>query len=137
MGAFISTCIPYDATGRAVNLNTEYMYRCDGLRLKVIRFEYYKSDDADYNWFILAPIDSSNSIKADRYKVADLYVAPPSNTIIERSIQDLHKLASELVKTKYNLVFSCISDSELFDKFCQLEVELKVIIDKLKNSDVE
>lgn len=137
MGAFISTCIPYDATGRTVNLNTEYMYRDDGLKLKVIRFEYYKSDDADYNWFILAPIDGSNSIKADRYKVADLYVAPPSDANKQRAIQDLYKLGSEVVKLKNNLVFGCISDSELFDKFCQLEVELKVIIDKLEKSDAE
>lgn len=56
MSDSISTFVPYDATGRAVNLDIEYMYRCDGLKLKVIRFEYYKSDDADYNWFILAPI---------------------------------------------------------------------------------
>ena len=137
MGAFISTCIPYDATGRAVNLNTEYMYRDDGLKLKVIRFEYYKSDNADFNWFILAPIDASNSIKADRYKVADLYVTPPSNANTERAIQDLHKLGSEVFKLKNNLVFGCTSDSELFDKFCELEDELKVIIDKLEKHDAE
>lgn len=73
MGTFVSTFIPYDVTGRAVKLDTEYMYRCDGLKLKVIRFEYCKSDDSDYNWFILSPTDRSNAIKADRYKVADLY----------------------------------------------------------------
>lgn len=137
MGTFVSTFIPYDATGRAVNLNTEYMYRDDGLRLKVIRFEYYKSDDADCNWFILSSIDSSNAIKADRYKVTDLYVTPPSNANTERAMQDLHKLVSELVKIKYNLAFGCTSDSELFDKFCKLEVELKVIIRKLENPDAE
>lgn len=29
----ISTFIPYDATGQAVNLDTEYMYRDDGLNI--------------------------------------------------------------------------------------------------------
>lgn len=69
MAAFISIFIPYYAYGRAVNLNTEYMHRCDGLRLNVIRFEYYKSDDADYNWFVLAPIDCNNDIRVDLYDV--------------------------------------------------------------------
>lgn len=33
----ISICVPYDATGRTVNLNTEYMYRDDGLKLEVVK----------------------------------------------------------------------------------------------------
>lgn len=66
---FDSTFIPYDATGRVVNLDVEFMYMCAGLKLKVIRFGYYKSDDTDYNWFILAPIDRSNAIKADIYDI--------------------------------------------------------------------
>lgn len=44
MGIFVSTFIPYDATGRAVNLDTEYMYRYDGLKLKVIRFDQAELD---------------------------------------------------------------------------------------------
>jgi hypothetical protein len=43
----ISTCVPHDATDFVVSLNTEYMYRYDGLKLKVIRFEYYECDDAE------------------------------------------------------------------------------------------
>lgn len=66
MGKFYNTpaCVS-DAAGYNVDFDTEYMYRCDGLRLNVIRFEYYKSDDADYNWFVLAPIDCNNDIRAN------------------------------------------------------------------------
>lgn len=37
MGTFVSTFIPYDAIGQAVNLDTEYMYRDDGLKLEVVK----------------------------------------------------------------------------------------------------
>lgn len=37
MGTFVSTFIPYDATSRAVNLDTEYMHRDNNLKLKVIQ----------------------------------------------------------------------------------------------------
>lgn len=92
----ISTFIPYDATGRAVNFNTEYLYRCDGLKLNVICFEYYKSDDADYNWFVLVPIDGNNDIRVERYKVSDLYVECPSNENKQSAINDLNDLKHKL-----------------------------------------
>ena len=137
MGMFVSTFVTYDATGRAVNLNTEYMYRDDGLRLKVLRFEYYKSDNADYNWFILAPIDSSNAIKADRYKVSDLYVDCPSNANINSAIQDLYKLKKKIAKLKFNLVYGCTSDNLLLDELTQVYADLVNIIQKLENNDAE
>lgn len=137
MGTFVSTFIPYDATGRAVNLDTEYMYRDDGLRLKVIRFEYYKSDDADYNWFILAPIDSSNAIKADRYKVCDLYIERPSNSYVQNAINDLYKLKDKLFKLDFNLTYGSGERSELCKMIEQAEVDLQDIIRKLENHDAE
>ena len=137
MGTFVSTCLPCDATGRVVNLDTEYMYRDDGLKLKVIRFEYYKSDNADYNWFILTPIDSSNAIKVDRYKVADLYVDSPTNANIKSAIQDLDKLKNKITKLKFNLVYGCISDNLLLDQLTQVYADLINIIQKLENQDAE
>lgn len=137
MGTFVSTFIPYDATGRAVNLNTEYMYRDDGLKLKVIRFEYYKSDDADYNWFILAPIDGSNAIKADRYKVCDLYLDCPSNENIQCMIQDLKKLKLEVVKLGLNIYYGRGKSNVLFEMANQIELDLQGIIRKLENHDAE
>lgn len=133
MGTFVSIFVPYDAIGREVNLNTEYMYRDDGLKLKVLHFEYYKSDNADYNWFILGLTDSSNDIKADRYKVADLYVDSPANETINRAIHDLDKLNNKIIKLKFNLVYSCISDSKLLDDFTQVNCDLINIIQKLEN----
>ena len=113
MSDYISTFVPYDATGRAVNLDAEYMYRDDGLKLKVIRFEYYKSDDADYNWFILTPVDGSNSIKADRYKVSDLYVNSPTIALMNRqsAIKDLNNLKHKLD----NLIYRLCYDKNLYD----------------------
>ena len=137
MGTFVSTFIPYDATGRAVNLDTEYMYRDDGLRLKVIRFEYYKSDDADYNWFILAPIDSSNTIKAERYKVCDLYIELPSNAYVKNAINDLYNLLSKVYKLDFNLNYGSGERSELCKMIDQAELDLSDIIRKLENPDAE
>lgn len=37
MSDSISNCVPYDAVGRAVNLDTEYMHRDNNLKLKVIQ----------------------------------------------------------------------------------------------------
>lgn len=110
MGTFVSIFIPYDAIGRAVNLNTEYLYRSDGLKLKVIRFEYYKSDDTDYNWFVLAPIDGNNDIRAERYKVSDLYVECPSNDNKQSAINDLNDLKHKL----NNLICSLGCDRDLY-----------------------
>lgn len=107
----ISTFIPYDATGRAVNLNIEYLYRCDGLKLNVICFEYYKSDDADYNWFVLVPIDGNNDIRGERYKVSDLYVECPSNENKQSVINDLNDLKRKL----NNLIGSLGYDRDLYD----------------------
>lgn len=106
MGMFVSTLVPYDATGRAVNLNTEYMYRADGLKLKILRFEYYKSDNADYNWFILAPIASSNAIEGDRYKVSELYLDCPVNTNARSAVDDLESLRDDLSQLTYMLTSS-------------------------------
>lgn len=114
MGMYDSTFIPYDANGRAVNLDSEYMYRRDGLKLKVIRFEYYKSDDADYNWFILAPIDGSNAIKADIYKVADLYLDCPINKEVPQSVNDVYTLKDKLSK----LMFQLTSVQDIYDILC-------------------
>ena len=111
---FDSTFIPYDATGRAVNLDVEFMYRCDGLKLKVIRFEYYKSDDTDYNWFIFAPIDRSNAIKADRYKVADLYLDYPINKEVQQSVNDVCTLKDKLSE----LMFQLTSAQDIYDILC-------------------
>lgn len=137
MDMFVSTFVPYDATGRVVNLDTEYMYRDDGLKLKVLRFEYYKSDNADYNWFILTLTDSSNDIKVDRYKVADLYVDSPPNENINRAIHDLDKLNNKIIKLKFNLVYGCTSDSKLFDELTKVHCDLINIIQKLENHDAE
>lgn len=133
----ISTFIPYDATGRAVNLNTEYMYSDDGLKLKVIRFEYYKCDDADYNWFILAQIECSNVINADRYKVCELYLDCPSNANVQCAIQDLKKLKLEVVKLGVNIYYGMGKSNVLFEMAKQIETDLLAIIRKLENHDAE
>lgn len=135
MGMFVSTFIPCDATGRAVNLDTEYMYRDDGLKLKVIRFEYYKSDDTDYNWFILTSIDGSNNIKDDLYKVCELYLERPSNAYVQNAINDLYKLNGKLLKLDFNLTYGSGKRSELCRTIDQAELDLKDIIRKLENRD--
>lgn len=135
MCTFVSTFIPYDATGRAVNLDTEYMYRDDGLKLKVIRFEYYKSDDADYNWFILTSIDGSNNIKDALYKVCELYLERPSNAYVQNAINDLYKLNGKLLKLDFNLLYGSGERSELCRMINQAEVDLEDIIRKLENHD--
>jgi hypothetical protein len=137
MGTFVSTFIPYDATGRAVNLDTEYMYRDDGLKLKVIRFEYYKCDDADYNWFILAQIECSNAIKEVRYKVCELYLDCPSNANVQCAIQDLNKLKLEVVKLGLNIYYGRGKSNVLFEMAKQIETDLLAIIQKLENPNVE
>ena len=137
MGAFVSTFIPYDATGRAVNLDTEYMYRDDGLKLKVIRFEYYKSDNADYNWFILASIDGFNAIKADRYKVSELYIERPSNAYVQNTINDLYKLKDKLFKLDFKLAYGSVERNDLCEMIDQAELDLQDIINKLENHDAE
>lgn len=135
MGTFVSTFIPYDANGRAVSLDTEYMYRDDGLKLKVIRFEYYKSDDADYNWFILASINGSNNIKADQYKVCELYIECPSNAYVQNAINDLYKIKGKLFKFDFNLAHGSGERSELCKMIHQAELDLSNIIRKLENHD--
>ena len=137
MGAFVSTFIPYDATGRAVNLDTEYMYTDDGLKLKVIRFEYYKCDDADYNWFILAQNECSNTIKVDRCKVCELYLDCPSNDNAQCAIQDLNKLKLEVVKLGLNIYFGRGKSNVLFEMAKQIETDLLAVIQKLENHDAE
>lgn len=133
----IYNCVPYDAAGRAVNLDTEYMYRYDGLKPKVIRFEYYKSDDADYNWFILAPIDGSNAIKADRYKVSELYIEHPSNAYVKNAINDLYKLKSKLFKLDFKLSYGSGERKDLCEMIDRAELDLQDIINKLENPDAE
>ena len=113
------------------------MYRDDGLKLKVIRFEYYKSDDADYNWFILAPIDGSNAIKADRYKVCELYLERPSNAYVQNAINDLYNLLGKVYKLDFNLNYGSGERSELCKMIDQAELDLQGIIRKLENSDAE
>ncbi len=137
MGTFFSTFIPYDATGQAVKLDTEYMYMDDGLKLEVIRFEYYKCDDADYNWFILAQIYDSNEIKADRYKVSDLYIERPSNAYVQNAINDLYKLKDKLFELYFNLIYGQVKRNELCEMINQLELDLQDIINKLENHDAE
>lgn len=114
MGMFDSAFIPYDATGRAVNLDTDCMYRRDGLKLRVIRFEYYKSDTADYNWSILASIDGSNAIKADTYKVADLYLDRPTDKEVQRGANDVYILKDQLSE----LIFQLTSAQDIYDILC-------------------
>lgn len=99
MGKFYNApaCVS-GAAGHNVNSDTECMYRHDGLKLKVIRFEYYKSDDADYNWFILTSIDGPDAIRADRYKACGLYIERPSNAYAQNAIDDLYKLNGKLYK---------------------------------------
>lgn len=133
----ISTFIPYDATGQAVNLDTEYMYRDDGLKLKVIRFEYYKCDDVDCNWFILAQIECSNVIKEERYKVCDLYIECSSNANVQCAIQDLNKLKLEVVKLGLNIYYGRGKSNVLFEMAKQIETDLLAIIRKLENHDAE
>lgn len=105
-----STFIPYDAAGRAVNLDAEYMYRDDGLMLKVIRFEYYKSYDADYNWFVLTTIDN-NDISGERYKVSDLYVERSANDNKQSALNDLNDLRHKLNSLINRLGY----DKDLYD----------------------
>lgn len=133
----ISTFIPYDATGRAVNLDTEHMYSDDGLKLKVIRFECYKCDDADYNLFILAQIECSNVIKAGRYKVCESYLDCPSNANVQCAIQDLNKLKLEVVKLGVNIYYGMGKSNVLFEMVKQIETDLLAIIRKLENPDAE
>lgn len=137
MGTFVSTFIPYDATGRAVKLDTEYMYMDDGLKLEVIRFEYYKCDDVDYNWFILAQIYDSNVIKADRYKVSDLYIEHPSNAYVQNAINDLYKLKDKLFELYFNLTYGQGKRNELCEMINQVKLDLQDIINKLENPDAE
>lgn len=137
MGTFVSTFIPYDATGRAVKLDTEYMYMDDGLKLEVIRFEYYKCDDADYNWFILAQIYDSNVIKADRYKVSDLYIEHSSNAYVQNAINDLYKLKDKLFELYFNLIYGQGKRNELCEMINQVKLDLQDIINKLENPDAE
>lgn len=137
MSDSISNCVPHDATGRAVKLDTEYMYRDDGLKLEVIRFEYYKCDDVDYNWFILAQIYDSNVIKADRYKVSDLYIEHPSNAYVQNAINDLYKLKDKLFELYFNLIYGQVKRNELCEMINQLELDLQDIINKLENPDAE
>lgn len=124
MGMFVSTFVPHDATGLAVRLDTEYMYRADGLRLKVLRFEYYKSVNVDSNWYILSPTDSSNEIKADRYKVSDLYLDCPSIKDVQKSINDLIDLKRKLSE----LMFQLTSSQDTYDILCNYVYD---------NSDIE
>lgn len=97
--------IPCDAMGNEVDLDAEYMYRRDGLKLKVICFEYYKSHDSGYNWFILASIDSSNEIKVDRYKVSELYVEKPYNQNKQNVLNELHSLSRKVGNLMFALTF--------------------------------
>lgn len=137
----ISTFIPYDANGRAVNLNTEYMYRNDGLKLKVIRFEYYKSDDVDYNWFVLTQEDKLKADNKynnpDRYKVCDLYIERPSNAYVQNVINDLYNLLSKVYKLDFNLYYGSGEKSELCKMIEQAELDLQGIICKLETADAE
>lgn len=140
MGMLVSTFVPCDATGRVVNLNIEYMYRDDGLKLEVLRFEYYRSTDSDYKWFVLTQEDKLKMNKyqdADRYKVSDLYVDTPTNANINRAIKDLDKVNNKLVKLKFNLVYGCVSNNGLLNDITQVHSELVNILKKLENSDAE
>lgn len=113
MGTFNPAFIPYDADGRDVSLDSEYMYRFDGSRLKVRRFEYYRAEDCDYNWFILASEDSSNAINVDRYKVSELYITKPSLNVLNKQcvIDDLNTLKHKLNALIVRLGF----DKDLYD----------------------
>lgn len=109
MGAFITTLVLYDAEGRTVNLNTEYMFRDDGLKLNVLRFEYYKDTDSSCNWFVLTQEDELKMNKYDssaRYKVSELYLDCPVNTNIRSAVDDLKSLRDELSQLMYMLTSS-------------------------------
>lgn len=133
MGMFVSDFIPYDVTVRAVNLDTEYMYRCDGLKLKVIRFEYYKSDNSDFNWFILSQIDGSNAIKADRYKVSDLYLDCPINKEVQHSVNYAYDNLG-IEKGKY---VGTTDKQVLIQILARFRWDLYDIAEKLENPNVE
>lgn len=166
MGAFITTFVPYDAEGRTVNLNTEYMFRDDGLKLNVLRFEYYKDNDNDSscNWFVLTQEDELKMNKYDspaRYKVSELYLDFPVNTNILNAVDDLKSLRDELSQLIYVLTSSrdindILSDYAYIylhvdnDKCIGVTVKRKLIfilgylksdlfgvIKKLENSDAE
>lgn len=137
MGTFVSAFIPYGATGRAVNLDTEYMYRDDGLKPKVIRLGYHKCDDADNNWFIPAPIDGSDAIRADLYKVCGLYLERPSDAYVQNAINELYKLNGKLYKLDFNLTYGSGKRSELCKMIDRAELDLQGIIRKLENHDAE
>lgn len=141
MSDSIYNCVPRDATDSVVNLDTEYMYRDDGLKLRVIRFEYYKSDDTDYNWFVLTQEDKLKADNKynnpDRYKVCDLYIERPSNTYVQNAINDLYNLLSKVYKLDFNLNYGSGERSELCKMIDQAELDLQGIIRKLENHDAE
>lgn len=102
MGSFVSTCVPYDATGRIVNLNTEYMFRSDGLKMKVLCFEYYGDD----LWIALVkekPLKADSCKNGERYDVSLLYVECPTNANTQIAIQDLRKLDTKMQNLAYAL----------------------------------
>lgn len=113
MGMFISTCVPNDATGLTVSLNTEYMYRDDGLKLEVLAFEYVKDSDPDFRWFVLTrenKYKTSRLADADRYRVSELYLEQPkvSNTAV--ALKGLKDLRSKLS----NLMFALSFDDDTY-----------------------
>lgn len=140
MGKFYNTlaCVS-DAAGCNVDFDTEYMYRYDGLKLKVICFEYYKSDNIDYNWFVLIQeykLKADNKCNnPDRYRVCDLYIERPSNAYVQNAIDDLYNLLSKVYKLDFNLNYGGGERSELCKMIDQAEFDLQDIIRKLENPD--
>lgn len=114
MSYVATNCIPCDAKGNEVDLNTEYMYAEDGLKLEVIRFEFYTHGTS--NWYVLT---QEYKFKADKYKdrtryaVSELYLDCPVNTAICSVVADLESLRDKLNQLMFSLTFN----QNLYDIF--------------------
>lgn len=102
MSDSISNCVPRDATDSVVSMNTEYMYNKDGSELRVLEFGYSK----DFGWCVYVMDDKTRTDKyndAKRYKVSELYVNCPSNSNVQRAINDLRDIKHKLGKLAFYL----------------------------------
>ena len=108
MGYFVSTCVPHDAKGSTVNLNTEYMFRSDGLKMKVLRFEYYRDD----LWIALVqehPLKSDKYEDGERYEVSNLYLYKPKCANEQQASNKLRSLNGKL----FNLITSLTDGKDI------------------------
>lgn len=104
MSDSISNCVPYDATDSVISLNTKYMYSKDGSKLRVFEFWYSK----DFGWRVYTAGDGGNVIS---YKPSELYVNCPSDSNVQRAINDLSDIKYKLGK----LTFYLVDEQDIYD----------------------